>query len=118
MSDALILKPRGKEVCVSSPDGAYVHREGDGAQIIVIGPTRWTPLEYEIALREMFVRTFELQTIEFMTLAPGNPPEVARIMRHRSFVNMMFVDADAKPKSYKVVEGHAPADDPKFAKAS
>lgn len=89
-ADAPVLRPYPHDgAMVASPDGAYYLRDGDGVQIIVVGPMRFTPGEYQIALRDQVTfDLFDIESLEFMR--PPHDPVEREIVMRRGFVSMIF----------------------------
>jgi hypothetical protein len=103
-------------VVVSSPDGAYFKIGYDevgqinAVQVIVIGPMRFAPIEYQIAVRERVTHElFDIASMEFLDTALLDTG-VKKIVMQRGFVSMILERMSpqgngAKPKpNLKVVE--------------
>jgi hypothetical protein len=74
------------EIHVSERDGAYFFKRRDVIQVIVVGPMNFTPMEYEIAVREKTGYLWELSSAEFMSLSAENK----KIGLRRGFVSLIF----------------------------
>lgn len=90
INPVLVLKPQPKNfrdpdgVYLIHPDGAYLTVEGERAQIFILGPMPFAPVEYLTALRHETQRFFTLTSAEFL---PGESGNLALL---RGCISLMF----------------------------
>jgi hypothetical protein len=98
LSDIVLLPmPDYGVVTLSNPDGAYwkcLEKDSKypgikAANVIIIGPMKFCPLDYETALRRIIGDGYELYAAEFL---PGLPDskELRRVALLRGCVSLKF----------------------------
>lgn len=81
-------------VTLGTPDGAYwkyveIDKPGKHACVIVVGPMRFCPLDYEIALCNVTDSGFCLFDVQY--LAGLGSEDAKKIAHHRGFVSLKFL---------------------------
>ena len=82
----LAKKPH-RNITMAARDGAYIHLQGDDAQVIVVGPLLHSPAEYAEAVSDFYGVEFEIKSAEFMKA--GDDASTLLALR-RGFVSLIF----------------------------